>query len=95
MLAVQPELRGLLSTCPEEHLAADGPRITGPFHLLQDTAHDTFALALGIDLRVVEEVDPVIVGDPHQCFGGVVRDLLAEGEPGAEGQLGELEARGA
>jgi hypothetical protein len=63
----------------------------GPVHFLQDAAHDTLAFAPGVDLGVVEEVHSVVVGELHQGLGNVVRDELAEGEPGAERQLGNLE----
>ena len=92
VLAMQAALGGQLAAGAEEHLAAHGPGVAWPLHLLQHLAHDLLALAAGVDLGVVEEVDAVVIGDHHELFGGGVADLLAEGEPAAQAQFTDLEA---
>src|SRR5690606_30784214 len=57
--------------------------------------HHPFGTALGIDLGVVEEIDPVVPCRGDQVAGLAAADLVAEGDPGAEGQRRKLQPGGA
>ena len=81
VLAVQAHLGGQLAAGAEEGLAAHRPGVARPLHLLEHLAHDAFALAAGVDLGIVEEVDAVVVRGLHELLGHGIADLLAEGEP--------------
>src|SRR5204862_4040224 len=63
-----------------------------PGELLQRLAHDLLALAVRVDLGVVEEIDAAIEGRRHAVArrGGV--DLVAVRHPRAEGKLAHLQA---
>jgi hypothetical protein len=50
------------------------------------------ALAAGIDLGVVEEVDAGVEGGGHHLDGGLGIDLVGVGDPGAERQRADAHA---
>jgi hypothetical protein len=55
-------------------------------------AHHLFAAAAGIDLGVVEEVDPGVIGRGHHLGGLAGVDLVVVGDPGAQGQRRNTQA---
>lgn len=77
----------------EEHLARHAPRIARQAEVGERIAHHAFGFAVGVGLGVVEEVDAVVVGGGEQFARFPAPHLLAEGDPGAEGERGQLEAR--
>ena len=81
---------GLHREFPDAVHIAHGPQRRGPAQRDQTALmalslqFRAAAVHLGIDLRIVEEVDATIVGDLHQLFCNRIGDLLAEREPRAQ-----------
>src|SRR5699024_5883016 len=57
-----------------------------------DVAHHPFGFAVRVAFRVVKEVHPSLPGCFHARVGHVFANLGAEGNPGTERQLGDLQA---
>lgn len=65
----------------------------GPAELGDGLAHHRLRGATGVDLGVVEEVYPSLIGSLHALVGYVFTDLLAKGHPCAERESRDLQAR--
>jgi hypothetical protein len=74
-------------------LAGDDVRLARPAQVLNRLAHDPLRLAAGVDLGVVEEVDPGVAGDPQALGGEVAVELGTEGDPRSEGEEADPQPR--
>ena len=85
---------GLLAASAEEDLGAQDVLVTRPVELLEGIAHLNLALAVGVDLGSVEEVDAMVPGSLQALLDNVAVLGAAVGEPATEGQDGDLETGG-
>jgi hypothetical protein len=85
---------GLLAASAEEDLGGEHVLITRPVELLERLTHLDLALAVGVDLGGVEEVDTVVPGSLHALLDNVAVLGAAVGEPSSEREDGDLEAAG-
>ena len=92
MFAGETGLVGLVVLPAEEDLARNEVAAAAPAGFLQDRAHHEFGLAVGVGLGVVEKINAGVVGGVEELFRDGVADLLAEGDPRAEGERADLQA---
>lgn len=78
-----------------EDLGGDDDVGSLPPKLLDRLAHDLLGAAIGVDLGIIEEVDAMVAAALEDGFGLLDVELVAEGDPGAVGELRNLEARSA
>jgi hypothetical protein len=79
---------------PEE-LGGEDDVGAAPAEVADGLAHDLLGAAVGVDLGVVEEVDAGVAARLQQRLGVLDVELVAEGDPGAVGELAHAEARAA
>ena len=93
VLARQPALGrlGVLHRT-EVDLAGHAIAVAREAQVGQHVAHHPLGFAMVVDLGVVEEIDAVVVGQRQQFARLGTPHLLAEGDPGAERQRGQLQA---
>lgn len=82
---------GLLAAGAEENLGAEDVLVARPVELLERVAHLDLGLAIGVDLRRVEEVDTVVPSGLEALLDNITLLSAAVCEPTAEGKDGDLE----
>ena len=92
VFAGEAGLVGFIVFPAEEGFGGHDVTAAAPLRLFEDVAHDEFGFAVGVGLGVVEEVHAGVVGGVEEFFGDGVADLFAEGDPGTEGEGGDLQA---
>ena len=92
VLAVQGVLHVDLVVEAPEHLRRDDVTVACPSQLGDRAAHDPFGLAARVGLGVVEEVDAGVVSRGHALAREILAQLIAVSDPGAEGQLADLQS---
>ena len=75
---------------PEE-LGGDDDIGAAPAQVPDGLAHDLLGAAVGVDLGVVEEVDPHVAARLQERPGLLDVQLVAEGDPRAEGELADAQ----
>lgn len=85
---------GLLAASAEEDLRGEHVLVTRPVELLERLSHFDFALAIGVDLGGVEEVDAVVPGSLKAVLDDLALLGAAVGEPAAEREDGDLQSSG-
>ncbi len=80
---------------PPEELRADDVVQARPLELAQGLAHHLFTLACSVDLGIVEEVDPRVVGRSHHLDSRLHIDLVVVRNPGPKRQGTDAKATSA
>ena len=75
-----------------ERLRGEHVRPARPTEFPKDAAHDRLGLAPGIHLGVVEEIAARLAGGVDAVTGETGVELVAEGDPAAEGQHAHTQA---